>query len=153
MKGTLAILSVFVEIAAIGRSAIATFLVVQAVTNDLTFSIFTVAVIEGVFLTSLFLMHAEAVAPIAALMALGFSALMQYFELRVLDGSITPTEKDMLRIAIAFAPIVILALAYVRRLVVQSGGDTNPLAEKVSGLMERFKETPSKKMRGSKKGA
>lgn len=153
MKGTLAILSVFVEIAAIGRSAIATFLVVQAVTNDLTFSIFTVAVIEGVFLTSLFLMHSEAVAPIAALMALGFSALMQYFELRVLDGSITPTEKDMLRIAIAFAPIVILALAYVRRLVVQSGGDTNPLAEKVSGLVERFKETPSKKMRGSKKGA
>jgi len=153
MKGTLAILSVFVEIAAIGRSAIATFLVVQAVTNDLTFSIFTVAVIEGVFLTSLFLMHSEAVAPIAALMALGFSALMQYFELRVLDGSITPTEKDMLRIAIAFAPIVILALAYVRRLVVQSGGDANPLAEKVSGLMERFKETPSKKMRGSKKGA
>lgn len=153
MKGTLAILSVFVEIAAIGRSAIATFLVVQAVTNDITFSIFTVAVIEGVFLTSLFLMHQEAVAPIAALMALGFSAMMQYFELRVLDGSISASERDMLRIAVAFAPIVILALSYVRRLVVQSGGDTNPLVEKVSGLVERLKENPQKKMRGSKKGA
>lgn len=153
MKGTLTILSVFVEIAAIGRSAIATFLVVQAVTNDLAFSLFTVAVIEGVFLTSLFLMHQEAVAPIAALMALGFSAMMQFFELRVLDGSITDSERDILRYAIAFAPIVILALSYVRRLVLQKDGDTNPLAEKVSGLMERFKETPSKKMRGSKKGA
>lgn len=152
MKGTLAILSVFVEIAAIGRSAIATFLVVQAVTNDVTFSLFTVAVIEGVFLTSLFLMHQEAVAPIAALMALGFSALMQYFELRVLDGSITPNEKDMLRFAVAFAPIVILALSYVRRLVLRGDGDTSPLAEKVSGLVERFKETPQKKVRGSKKG-
>lgn len=153
MKGTLAILSVFVEIAAIGRSAIATFLVVQVVTNDVLFSLFTVAVIEGVFLTSLFVMHSEAVAPIAALMALGFSALMQYFELRVLDGSITPSEKDMLRFAVAFAPIVILALSYVRRLVLKSDGDTNPLAEKVSGLMERLKETPQKKVRGSKKSA
>lgn len=153
MKGTLAVLSVFVEIAAIARSAIATFLVVQAVTNDLVFSIFTVAVIEGVFLTSLFLMHQEAVAPISALMALGFSAMMQYFELRVLDGSISASERDMLRYAVAFAPVVILALSYVRRLVLPADGDTNPLAEKVSGLVERLKETPQKKVRGSKKGA
>ncbi|HZQ09748.1 MAG TPA: hypothetical protein VFD70_24440 [Anaerolineae bacterium] len=153
MKNTLAILSVFVEIAAIGRAAIATFLVVQAVTNDLMFSIFTVAVIEGVFLTSLFLMHQEAVAPIAALLALGFSALMQYFELRVLDGSISPSERDMLRYAVAFAPVVILALSYVRRLVLQADGDSNPLAEKVSGLWGRLKESPPKKMRGSKKSA
>lgn len=153
MKGTLTVLSVLVEIAALARSAIATFLVVQAVTGDFVFSLFTVVVIEGVFLTSLFLMHQEAVAPIAALMALAFSAMMQFFELRVLDGSITATERDLLRYAIAFAPIVILALSYVRRLVLESDGDTSPLAEKVSGLVERLRVNPQKKVRGSKKGA
>lgn len=152
MKATLTVLSVFVEIAAIGRSAIATFLVVQAVTSDLMFSIFTVAVIEGVFLTSLFLMRQEAVAPIAALLALGFSALMQYFELRVLDGSISPTERDILRYAVAFAPIVILALSYVRRLVLVDG-ESLPFGQTVSKLVDRLKESPAKKGRGLRKSA
>lgn len=154
MKGTLAILSILVEIAALARSAIATFNVVQAVTSDFVFSIFTVAVIEGVFLTSLFMMQAEAVAPVAAILALSFSATMQYFELRVLDGSITASEKDILRYAIAFAPIVILALSYIKRLV--AGGD-NPLGVSVAGLVDRLKASPAptfkKAGRGSKRGA
>lgn len=152
MKGTLTVLSVLVEIAALARSAIATFLVVQAVTGDFVFSLFTVVVIEGVFLTSLFLMRQEAVAPISALMALGFSAMMQFFELRVLDGSITPTERDILRYAIAFAPMVILTLSYIRRLVL-TDGDSSPLVEKVSSLVSKIKETPQKKGRGLKKSA
>ncbi len=145
MKNTLSILWVLVEVAALARSAIATFLVVQAVTNDFLFSLFTVAVIEGVFLTSLFLMKQEAVAPISAILALAFSAVMQYFELRVLDGSITAQEKDILRYAVAFAPIVILGLSYIRRLVV---GDDSPL----SSLVEKVKQGQIK-ARGSKQGA
>jgi len=136
---------VLVEVAALARSAIATFLVVQVVTNDFLFSLFTVAVIEGVFLTSLFLMKQEAVAPISAILALAFSAVMQYFELRVLDGSITPQEKDILRYVVAFAPIVILGLSYIRRLVV---GDDSPL----SSLVEKMKQGQIK-ARGSKQGA
>lgn len=149
MKATLPILSILVEIAALGRSAIATFLVVQAVTNDFLFSAFTVAVIEGVFLTSLFLMHQEATAPIAALLALGFSALMQFFELRVLDGSLTVGEKDILRYAVAFAPVVILALSYIKRLV--SG--ERPLAETVSKVVQQLPAIPAKRGRGLKRGA
>jgi hypothetical protein len=145
VKNTLSILWVLVEVAALARSAIATFLVVQAVTNDFLFSLFTVAVIEGVFLTSLFLMKQEAVAPISAILALAFSAVMQYFELRVLDGSITPQEKDILRYAVAFAPIVILGLSYIRRLVV---GDDSPL----SSLVEKMKQDQIK-ARGLKQGA
>lgn len=154
MKNTLAILSVLVEISALARSAIATFLVVQAVTNDFIFSVFTVAVIEGVFLTSLFLMQAEATAPISALLALGFSAAMQFFELRVLDGSITPQEKDVLRYAIAFAPVVILALSYIKRLV--EGNPASPFD--FSRVKDYFKgkaiEQKSRgRPRGSKQGA
>lgn len=145
MKQTLSVLWVLVEVAALARSAIATFLVVQAVTNDFLFSLFTVAVIEGVFLTSLFLMKQEAVAPISAILALAFSAVMQYFELRVMDGSITPQEKDILRYAVAFAPIVILMLSYVRRLVV---GEDSPLL----ALVEKVKQGQVK-VRGSKQGA
>ncbi len=140
---TLSILWVLVEFAALARSAIATFLVVRAVTSDFIFSLFTVAVIEGVFLTSLFLMRQEPVAPISAILALAFSAVMQYFELRVLDGSITPQEKDILRYAVAFAPIVILVLSYIRRLVV---GQDSPLAS----LVEKVQAIP--KARGSKSG-
>ncbi len=154
MKGTLAILSILVEIAALARSAIATFNVVQAVTSDLVFSVFTVAVIEGVFLTSLFMMQSEAVAPVAAILALSFSAMMQYFELRVLDGSITPSEKEILRYAIAFAPIVILALSYIKRLVSDGG---NPLSVSVGAIVDRLKTSPApvlkKSGRGSKRGA
>jgi len=145
VKHTLSMLWVLVEVAALARSAIATFLVVQVVTNDFLFSLFTVAVIEGVFLTSLFLMKQEAVAPISAILALAFSAVMQYFELRVLDGSITPQEKDILRYVVAFAPIVILGLSYIRRLVV---GDDSPL----SSLVEKMKQGQIK-ARGSKQGA
>ena len=155
MKSTLAILSVLVEVAALGRSAIATFLVVHAVTNDFVFSFFTVAVIEGVFLTSLFLMQVESTAPISALLALAFSAAMQFFELRVLDGSITSSEKDILRYVIAFAPVVILALSYIKRLV--EGGVSSPFD--FSRVVDFFKgaktETPKPRgrPRGLKQGA
>lgn len=152
VKHTLSILWVLVEIAALARSAIATFLVVQAVTGDFLFSVFTVAVIEGVFLASLFLMKQDAVAPISAILALAFSAVMQYFELRVLDGSITPQEKDILRYAVAFAPIVILALSYIKRLV--EGGEESPfvgLVEQVKTKLQGTKQVG--RPRGSKQGA
>lgn len=147
MRATLSILWVLVEIAALARSAIATFLVVQAVTNDFVFSLFTVCVIEGVFLTSLFLMRQEAIAPISAILALAFSATMQYFELRVLDGSISAGEREILRYCVAFAPIVILALSYVRRLM---EGDKSPFSGIVSSLSDKLQAKPRGRPRGSK---
>jgi hypothetical protein len=74
---------------------------------------------------------------------------MQYFELRVLDGSISPAEKDILRYAVAFAPIVILALSYIRRLVV---GEDSPLSGIVSEISERLQSKPRGRPRGSKSG-
>jgi hypothetical protein len=99
-------------------------------------------------------MQVEATAPISALLALGFSAAMQFFELRVLDHSITPQEKDLLRYAIAFAPVVILALSYIKRLVTgeSSPFDFSQVAEFLKGKLQ----TETKKRgrpRGSKQGA
>lgn len=138
---TLNILVVLVELAALVRAAIATFNVVSAVTTDTIYSIFTVLVIEGLFITSLYTLRRESTAPISALLALAFSGFMQYFELRVLDHTITTSEREMLRYVIAFAPIIILALSYIKRMFAEGlgevlsrftkdEGETSPLVEK-----------------------
>jgi hypothetical protein len=115
---TLAILWVVIEVAASVRAMLATWQVVMDVSKgDLTFSVFTVAVIELAFLVSLFSIGLDASAPIAAFLTLGFSAAMQYLEVLTLSGTLSPNEKQVLRAVIAFAPIAILFLSYIRRLV------------------------------------
>ncbi len=116
-KPTLRLVWALVEVAAAVRAGIATWIVTDSVMGSPIFTLFTVGVIEGVFIASLFLIGTEAVAPIAALLALAFSGAMQWLELRVTDGSISEIERGVLRFAIAFAPIVILGLAYLRRLM------------------------------------
>jgi hypothetical protein len=145
MKKTLTVVWWLVEIAAIVRSSLATFTVVNAITSgDFIYSVFTVLTIEGLFLASLFLMRSESVAPISALLALAFAGVMQLYELKTLDGSITLSEKDVLRYAVAFAPIMILLLGYLRHLIGgNESGDSSPfdsIKEKISDLMTTEKK-------------
>jgi hypothetical protein len=145
MKKTFSVVWWLVEIAGIVRSALATFAVVNAITNgDFIYSVFTVLTVEGLFIASLFLMRVESVAPISALLALAFAGVMQLYELKLLDGSISVAEKDILRYAVAFSPIVILLLGYLRHLTGENeSGDSSPfdsIKEKISDAM-----TPGKK--------
>lgn len=133
-RQTLSILWVFVELVALVRAGIATYRLVFTVTGDQVYTIFTLGVIEGVFLASLFLMRVEAVAPISALLALVFSAVAQYYELRLMAGVLTPSEQEVLTYIISFAPVVVLGLAYVRHLV-GSGGE-NPLLDVVDKVRQ-----------------
>ena len=114
---TFKILELGLEILAMARAAISTWLVVYYISGGNTiYTAFSVGVVEGALLLSLVMIKRSPVAPITAIIAIGFSAIMQYMELRVLDGTITPTEREMMRYAVAFSPIVLLTLAYVRRL-------------------------------------
>lgn len=113
---TLKILWTLIEIAASVRAALATFTVVMSVSNDMTFAIFTTAVVEAAFVVSLLSIGLDASAPIAALITLGFSAAMQYLEVLTLSGMLSENDKFLLRSVVAFAPIVILGLSYIRRL-------------------------------------
>lgn len=120
---TLKVVSVLIELAASVRAMLATFAVTMNVSNnDLVFSAFTCAVIELAFLVAMFSIGTDASAPIAALIALLFSAAMQYLEVLALAGAMSANEKFILRAVIAFAPIIVLFLAYIRRLVQQSDG-------------------------------
>ena len=134
MSLTLELLLYVVEVAAAIRCAFATYTVVLEVTQDQTYTIFTVLVVEGLFLASLFMIGRQAIAPISALIALAFSATMQYLELLVVDGVLTDSDRVILRAVIAFAPIVILGLAYLRRLAV------NTSVESVRGGASDFLE-------------
>ena len=115
---TLQILELGLELLAMARAAISTWLVVSFITGgNLLYTAFSVGVVEGALLISLILLRQSAIAPITAIIAIGFSAVMQYEELRVLDGTITTDERAIMRYSVAFAPIVLLVLAYVKRLV------------------------------------
>jgi hypothetical protein len=107
-------------------------------------------VIEGLFLCALFLMRQEAVAPIAALLALVFSGVAQYYELRLVAGTLTESEREILNYVIAFAPTVVLALAYIRNLV---GGEDSPLRGLVESLKVQTQSQPKPAVgRGSRVG-
>lgn len=118
MKNTLKLVWVLVEMAAAIRAGLATATVVYIITDsNVAYTLFTVLIVEGVFVAALFSMQDEAVAPIAALLALAFSGAMQWLELVAVADDLTTQDKFILRGVVAFAPIVILALAYLRRLV------------------------------------
>lgn len=130
---TVNLLSSLLEIFATVRSVLATYAVSMAVTHgDQTFSIFTVAVIEGALLLSMFSIGFEIVSPITAIMALAFSAVMQWVELSTLTGSLDADMQRNLMMALAFAPTVLLALGILRRL--KSGGDVGSIFERLLGM-------------------
>ena len=117
-KQTVKVILVLLEIAAAIRAGVATWNVTMHVSNgDMAFSAFTVIVVEGVFLASMFMIGSDAIAPIAAVFALLFSAAMQYIEVALMQGELAPSERTVIRAVIAFAPIIILGLAFLRRLV------------------------------------
>lgn len=128
---TLKLLWTLIEIAASVRAALATYTVVYLVSNDIVFSLFTTAVVELAFLVSLMSIGSDASAPIAAFLTLGFSAAMQYLEVLSVSGALTENDKFVLRSVIAFAPIVILLLSYIRRLVGET--DTPSIVSKLRG--------------------
>lgn len=149
-RQTLSILWVLVELFALVRAGIATYTLVLAVTGNQLYTVFTLLVIEGLFLSSLFLMRVEAVAPISALLALAFSSVAQYYELRLLSGALTESEREILNYIIAFAPSVVLALAYIRHLVGGWSSGDNPLRNLVD-KMSKGEQTQTV-ARGSKRG-
>jgi hypothetical protein len=149
-RKTLSILWVLVELFALVRAGIATYTLVYEVTGSQLYTIFTLLVIEGLFLCALFLMRVEAVAPIAALLALVFSGVAQYYELRLVAGTLTESEREILNYVIAFAPTVVLALAYIRNLV---GGEDSPLRGLVESLKVQTQSQPKPAVgRGSRVG-
>lgn len=127
-----------VEIAAAIRCAFATYRVVFEVTHDLPYTVFTVLVVEGLFVASLFMIGRQITAPISALIALVFSGAVQWLELMVIDGSLTDSDRVLLRAVIAFAPIMILALAYLRRLAANTSvNDLRTSADNFLGGVRR----------------
>lgn len=134
-KTTLKILWVLIEIAATVRAGIATWTVVMDVAHgDMVFSAFTTATVEIAFLVALLSIGSDASAPISAFVALMFSAAMQYIETLVLDGgALTPQDKNILRSVIAFAPIAILGLTFIRR--VAESTDVSQVAESIGSVL------------------
>lgn len=143
-QATITLLSSLLEIFATVRSALATYAVSMAVTNgDQTFSYFTVAVVEGALVLSMLSIGLDAVSPLTAIAALVFSAVMQYVEIVTLSGQLSDEQKNLLTLALAFAPTVLLALGILRRL--SEGENTSALGsifEKVRGLFPKRDTLP-----------
>jgi hypothetical protein len=85
------------------------------------------------------------VSPLTAIIALVFSAVMQYLEVVTLTGQLSPQEKQTLVLALAFAPTVLLALGILRRL--SEGGNTGALGELFGWLGNRLGSADPKKSR------
>lgn len=116
-KQTVQLIWLFVEVGCIIRSALATFNVTMSLSgNDTVFSVFTVAVIELSLFAMLLMANAEAVAPLAALVLIAFSAVLQFAELALLTGTMDAVTKDTLRYAVSFAPTILLLVGLVKRL-------------------------------------
>ncbi len=86
---TLSLIWLLVETFCIIRSAVASFNVVMNLTNgDTIFSLFTVAVIELSLFAMLLMSGSEAVAPIAALVLIAFSGVLQLAKLLLITGAL-----------------------------------------------------------------
>ena len=118
---TVVLVCLLVEVFCIVRSAIASFNVTMSLSNDVTFSIFTVAVVELSLFAMLLMSGAEAVAPIAALVLIAFSAVLQYAELAIITGAMDEQSKMILRYAVSFAPTVLLLVGLLKRLTSKEG--------------------------------
>ena len=120
---TFSILEWAITLMVIARAGLSTWLVVLEVTHNVVYTAFTVAVIELVLLLSFLLMKTSPIAPITAILAIAFSAVTQVMELRVIEGTMSKQERDVLTYVIALAPIAVLLLEYVRRLDWHAGGE------------------------------
>lgn len=120
---TLSLIWLLVEVFCIVRSAVASFNVTMDLTNgDAVFSIFTVAVIELSLFAMLLMSGSEAVAPIATLVLIAFSGVLQLAELLLITGAMDEQTKTILRYAVSFAPTVLLLIALIKRLTESKGG-------------------------------
>jgi|GEM_PF-2578285 len=141
---TVAVMTSVLEIFATARSALSTYNVAMSVTgNDVTFSLFTTATVELALVLSMLAIGYDVISPVTAIVALGFSLVMQWTEINLLQGAIDDNGKSVLRMALAFAPSAILALGILRRLV---SGDDKSLATIIGtlrGLFGIFKGKPN----------
>jgi hypothetical protein len=104
--------------------------------QDVTFSVFTVAVVELSLFAMMLMAGVEAVAPIAALVLIAFSAVLQYAELSLLTGTMDEQSKLMLRYAVSFAPTVLLLVGLMKRLTSKEGAPSGrgSLGDLVGGI-------------------
>jgi hypothetical protein len=138
---TVAVMTSVLEIFATARSALSTYNVAMSVTgNDVTFSLFTTATVELALVLSMLAIGYDVISPVTAIVALGFSLVMQWTEINLLQGAIDDNGKSVLRMALAFAPSAILALGILRRLV---SGDDKSLATIIGTLRGVFKRKPN----------
>lgn len=149
---TVVLLSSVLEIAATARSVLATYAVAMVVFNgDQTLSIFTVAVIEGALVLSMLGIGLDPVSPITAIIALAFSAVMQYVEVATLTGQLTAEEKNWLVLSLSFAPTVLLALGILRRLSGSaSAGVLDSISSFFGGLFGAPKSSSAKSFDASR---
>lgn len=132
---TIQLVWLFVEIFAILRSAVASFNVVMNVSGgDVTFAVFTTATIELALFAMLLMAGSESVAPIAALCLIVFSAILQYCEIALMQGSMDPQSKQILTYAVSFSPSVLLLFGLVKRLT--DGGNIGGVLSSLRGLFE-----------------
>jgi hypothetical protein len=137
---TVAVMTSVLEIFATARSALSTYNVAMSVTgNDVTFSLFTTATVELALVLSMLAIGYDVISPVTAIVALGFSLVMQWTEINLLQGAIDDNGKSVLRMALAFAPSAILALGILRRLV---SGDDKSLATIIGTLRGLFARKP-----------
>ena len=116
LRGALELLWALLETIAMIRLALATYRVAFEVTQDQTYALFTTTVVEGVAFCALFLIGQKVIAAPAALLALAFSGVMQYLELRAINHALTPDQLEQLYFAIAFAPLIIIGVGFLGRL-------------------------------------
>ena len=142
-EGTVSILTSLLEIFATARSALSTYAVAMAVTNgDMTFSLFTTATVELALVLSMLAIGYDVISPVTAIVALGFSLVMQWTEITLLQGAIDEHGKNLLRMSLAFAPSAVLFLGILRRLVTGNDHSLAAIIGTVRGLFGNFKRKP-----------
>ncbi len=135
---TVSILTSLLEIFATARSALATYNVSMTVTGgDVTFSLFTTATVELALVLSMLAIGYDVISPVTAIVALGFSIVMQWTEIGLLQGTVDENGKNLLRMALAFAPSAILALGILRRIVTRQNDSLARIIGTVRGVFGR----------------
>ena len=121
---TVQLIWLLVEVFCIIRSAIASYNVTMNLANgDTLFAVFTVGVIELSLFAMLIMAGVEVVAPIAALVLIAFSGVLQYAELALVTSAMDEQSKTMLRYAVSFAPTVLLLVALMKRMTESDAGN------------------------------
>jgi hypothetical protein len=147
LRGALELIWALLETVAMIRLAIATYRVAFEVTQDQTYALFTTTVVEGVAFCALFLIGQKVIAAPAALIALAFSGVMQYLELKAITHTLTADQTEQLYFAIAFAPLIIIGVGFLGRLAddeVQGEGAWGKLFARVGDWFKPHDGAPTK---------